>query len=390
MLGVDWLKTAAAERGVPLLSANLVCDDVAPFQSYRVVERSGLRLGFVGILGEDLEVDDCVVGETIPAVQSAVSEMGSVDALVVLAHQSAASDHALAEAIPEIDLVVNGHEGRTRSQASPLPGDALQLTAGSRGKKIGIADIVLAPGAAGFQMAGADTVTERLERYRERLAAAEVSMEAAEGDAAQRRALQRRDYYIKEIEEAEAELAAVSAATAAPMHSLSLTLKSLSRDVADHPKIEELLAEALAEIEEMESARAAMDAPRTGPYVGSAVCQGCHMSEYAQWEQTPHAMAWETLVEEGRTLDQDCFQCHVTGAFHPEGPELPTQVGHLQAVGCEACHGPGQEHVRGPAVGQMTRNPPVENCIQCHDGMRDEGRFDDATYRPQVVHRPAG
>ena len=120
--------------------------------------------------------------------------------------------------------------------------------------------------------------------------------------------------------------------------------------------------------------------------MGSGACAGCHTEQYAQWQTTPHAHAWQTLVDQKRHMDLDCFTCHVTGAFDPEGPQHPNQVGQLKNVGCESCHGPGRDHVGAPGPGQMVVNPPESTCTQCHDGAQDGGRFDYATYLPKVVH----
>ena len=44
-----------------------------------------------------------------------------------------------------------------------------------------------------------------------------------------------------------------------------------------------------------------------------------------------------------------------------------------------------QAHVNAHEV-QHSAGSRVEVCTDCHDGIKDEGRFDLAKYRPQVLH----
>ena len=112
----------------------------------------------------------------------------------------------------------------------------------------------------------------------------------------------------------------------------------------------------------------------------------CHVSQSQQWQTTPHASAWASLMGEGKADDESCFSCHVTGGHHPAGPQSVAEVGPLKDVGCESCHGPGRAHVASPSSETITSDPPQAVCVQCHDGEQDQGDFDWATYRPQVVH----
>ena len=53
-LGWKWLKKQTERHELPMIAANLSCEGAALFPPSRVVERGGVRLGFVGVLGEGL------------------------------------------------------------------------------------------------------------------------------------------------------------------------------------------------------------------------------------------------------------------------------------------------------------------------------------------------
>jgi hypothetical protein len=90
-------------------------------------------------------------------------------------------------------------------------------------------------------------------------------------------------------------------------------------------------------------------------YVGSAVCKKCHGDAYEIWEKSPHAKAYQTLVEARhpslRQYDSECIACHVTG-WDPQsttrykgGFTDAEKTKLLINNGCENCHGPCSEHV---------------------------------------------
>lgn len=392
-LGVEWLAAEAARTGAPFVAANLTCAGAAPFPATRRVERGGVTLGFVGLLGTSLSVPDgCAVADPVPAAEAAVAALGAVDLVVALTHQPQADDAALAQAIDAIDLVVTGFTGGVWADPRALPGGALHLSSGSRGKKLGLATVTLVDGGAGFASEGAAAQLEtKRERTRRRLESAQSQRERASDDATRARADSRIAHYEQELADLDAQLAAARAGAEGPRHRLDHALKGLTADVADHPETLALLEAAKAEIE---GARVTV-APQPvalegGPFVGSQVCAGCHPGPAKDWAATRHAKATATLVHERRSQDLDCYGCHVTGAFHEAGPKDPAAVPYpLQSVGCESCHGPGRAHAESAGqAGELVAAPGEAVCVRCHDGEQDEGRFDLAHYLPRVDHDP--
>ena len=401
-LGVDWLVATAKELSLPVVSANLRCGD-ATFAPWKVVERGALKVGITAVTAPEL-AGPCTVSDPIRTVKKAVADMGPVDVVVLLAHEKAEADRAMVEAVPEIKVVVNGH-GKVRNDApKALPGHAMQLSAGSRGKYVGLARVALVPDAVGFEATGSlDALQERQKRMAERVAKAKTDLEAATNpqndpqvddgkkpihlDDVLRRRTQL-EYYQRQLKDVDAEIAVFTDAPQGPLHRLDNLLHPAAEDVPDDPAVRALVDATLAEITRHENAGStAVLALDDSPFVGADACKSCHAAQHQQWAGTVHAHAMQALAKDGHQRDASCFACHSTGAFHPKGPQLPSQMTTAyENVQCEACHGPGKEHAAGPKPGQMNRANDESTCTICHDGERDEGRFDYATYLPKVTH----
>ena len=101
-------------------------------------------------------------------------------------------------------------------------------------------------------------------------------------------------------------------------------------------------------------------------YIGSQSCQGCHPQAYDLWKKTPHAHAWDTLVQRGRTYDYNCVSCHSSGFDLPEGFCRVSEAGDRINVGCESCHGPGSTHAQTGAKSAIQRDVSEAQCQTCH------------------------
>ncbi len=143
-----------------------------------------------------------------------------------------------------------------------------------------------------------------------------------------------------------------------------------------------------------------------GEYAGSQSCESCHEPAYRQWRRTPHARAFQTLLDQDppRQLDPECISCHVVG-WHPtqyfpyEGGFMSLEkTPHLIDVGCESCHGPGGNHNRAELRGTaeekeryrklmvITKEQSRDGqCATCHD-LDNSPDFDFDTYWPEVEH----
>lgn len=117
----------------------------------------------------------------------------------------------------------------------------------------------------------------------------------------------------------------------------------------------------------------AADGPRL---TGATACAECHAEIHAGWADTPHAHAYETLVDAGMGSEPECVGCHVTGdaATAMARPEL-------RGVQCEVCHLVPTHHPEPPEV------PAVEpvRCRRCHDPANSPD-FDPPTYWEKILH----
>ncbi|MBI4704302.1 MAG: hypothetical protein HY744_24620 [Deltaproteobacteria bacterium] len=90
----------------------------------------------------------------------------------------------------------------------------------------------------------------------------------------------------------------------------------MSESLADDPDLVALYQEYLARVKsEAEKIVASIpqQEPAGGAYVGAAACTACHEAQAAQWQETKHATAFQTLIDKNHDYDPSCFPCHTTG-----------------------------------------------------------------------------
>ena len=119
-------------------------------------------------------------------------------------------------------------------------------------------------------------------------------------------------------------------------------------------------------------------------YVGASKCKMCHKVQFASWEQTTHAKAFDAA--KGSTDPAydagKCSACHATN--HDEA---------LPGVQCEACHGPGADFKkmsimkdREKAVANGLVIPTQETCNGCH---KDDGHSKVVDLAKEMTNKAA-
>ena len=97
-------------------------------------------------------------------------------------------------------------------------------------------------------------------------------------------------------------------------------------------------------------------------FAGPGKCRGCHKDEYAQWKESPHALAFsngfqQTWTDSGSEFS--CLVCHTTGA------DTQAETFSHPGVTCESCHGiMSKGHSKKDA--QMPLPITSEVCRDCH------------------------
>jgi len=127
----------------------------------------------------------------------------------------------------------------------------------------------------------------------------------------------------------------------------------------------------------------ALPAQAEATYIGADKCKMCHKTEYASWEGTPHAKAFDRLKPEEQS-NAECLGCHATGA----SAEMPN-------VQCEMCHGAGSDYKslkvmkdREASIAAGLVIPDESTCKRCHEGKapHDLPAFDFATAKTKGLH----
>ena len=147
MLSVVRGKLAGAP--CPVLSANQVSKSGTaslPFTSHICVENAGLKIGVIGVTvpmvtrRSKMSIAwDTVFEPPIDTVKTLAQTLRSqVDVLIALTHIGIAADRALAEAVPDIDVIVSGHSHRLHTEPEVVNGIPI-LQAGSFGRFAGMA-----------------------------------------------------------------------------------------------------------------------------------------------------------------------------------------------------------------------------------------------------------
>ncbi len=124
---------------------------------------------------------------------------------------------------------------------------------------------------------------------------------------------------------------------------------------------------------------------------GSESCAACHAAEYAIWQRSGHARAFEALKLRDSDADPNCIGCHTVGFGAESGYQRAFQGKQLANVGCESCHGAGGRHVDerlkgNDAITFHFRKLSASDCTKCHHGEFSRP-FEWDDFWPPVAHQ---
>ncbi len=291
--GVDFISGKVHDYGIPVLAAN-VYDGKGELlfpPSWTINYESGLSVGLIGVVGNRLKMPPQVkkgslkITDPLEAVRKEVAAIREdVDVIVVIAHMLMRDGQRIASEVPEVDLVVLGHEGKPMRKLRRI-GNAFILQVPATGRTAGLAFAVL------DKEKGIKRLNNQLVRLSE---------------------------YFEEDEAIDQLFRA---------YDLNVATKEKSSFPAG-----------------VFAARQGLKKT----FTASEKCRECHEEAYAVWSASSHASAFDILEEKSRQYDKDCTPCHTTGFYKRGGYEHLAVTPDLKHVGCESCHGNGYDHVLDP------------------------------------------
>ncbi|HEX5098912.1 MAG TPA: multiheme c-type cytochrome [Polyangiaceae bacterium] len=369
----DWaggaeLLTEVTKDHLELFASNL--GDA--YSKGRVLDVGGERVGIVGV--------STPAGGVVPSVTDPRAALAAgaewltaqgARIRVALVAMPRGEALRLAEAVPSFHVMLIGKSiDRGEVNDPPAPplrvGQTLVVEAPNHLQSVAVVDLFVKGGSYSF----ADGSGIEIEERRARLAGRRRDLETAlarSGISADDRAARRRD-----LEALDAEVAGLKRPESLPAGSaFRYELVDVRDKLGSEPASQKRLAAYYQAVNahNREAFKDVLPPPvpaGQSSYVGVDACTGCHQSERAFWEKTPHRGAYETLAKQSKEFNLECVGCHVTGYEAPGGSTV-AHVDGLKSVQCEVCHGPGSRHIGNPADAALISVPERSLCAaKCH------------------------
>lgn len=150
LLGPEALLQRAAEADMALVCANLVAADTQELYlpPYVILERDGARFGILGLTNDFTATapgfaEAAAVTDATEAARRYVAELqGQVDVVIVLSLLGLEADMTLAEAVPGINVIIGGNNGRLMQMPTRV-GNTLIVQQGYNGEYMGMLRVTL-------------------------------------------------------------------------------------------------------------------------------------------------------------------------------------------------------------------------------------------------------
>jgi hypothetical protein len=334
--------TAAQLQGIkrasatPIISANLLdkASGLPIFDSYRIVQRGGFRIGVIGVVDprglEESLGSGLAVGDMDSAIERCLDELrGKTDMIVLLAFTDEGTLTQLAQQFYECQVILGGKVSQP-AQELRKENRSLVYFVTNESRALGILNLRLTKGAP------PEATSNEIRFLRDTIPQDSSIREMVQG-------------YREEVRH-------TRLAVDDPGH-LSADMVPGVRTVAT--------------------------------YVGTEKCTACHQSAAAVWTGSAHSHAFATLIARKADADPKCIGCHTVGFGDPSGYRRDLGAAALVNVGCESCHGPGSLHVRekeGDTSVNFTFHPlDAGECQKCHQGEFSRP-FDWDQFWPLIKH----
>jgi len=308
-MGIDFLHKLSSQNKFPLIATNISAGNQQIFQTYKIIEINGKRIGVISLInpGSVKSSEGVTVFPPIPSIHGIIDKIRSdIDLLILLSHLSASEEEELLRTRRDIDILISAHSGYSQK---PLEiNHSIIVTAGSMGKYMGILRM---------KFHGKKPYTLRTSK--------------SGGNVT---------YTSEWI--------------------------PIEQDLPDNTAIAQLIDSYNIKIAMLNSITSGEKAVALA---NAESCKKCHRKQYNFWKATKHAAAYKTLVKRGKHFDPECIGCHTTGFREPGGFKNPGDVGEMKNVQCVACHVGATNHELKPGV---RISAPVSEgiCRKCHTDQR--------------------
>ena len=332
-MGTDLLGYISQISNVDFISSNIDFASQALETKHFIIKEIEtkdvtLKIGILGIVSPGLiqsDYQDIEVMDPVLSLKPLLNDLhDKTDILVLLSHAEMEESVEIAEACPELDLIISGHLVDRPDLYIEKVNHTYVIPVGEKGKYVG--EITLSPQQ---KQTGEDEYFKCLPPVIE----------------------------ITPLDERFADSS-----------DIAMLLKIYQQRLKD----EELLAQVFKS-----------DTLSNMTFVGNDDCAVCHNKTFKHWEGTGHASAYETLVKAEHEYDPECVGCHVIGLNYFTGFETIESTPELKGVGCESCHGAGSDHkeTQSKDYGRVS----VENCEICHNGEHSPN-FEFKDYWQKIKH----
>ena len=400
--GLPFLLAAQKKSNFPWLSANLLSrTERKPwFKPHTLITAGGMRIGVIGLTAQGpdsllTEKDNAVIVPWEEVLPKEVAQLrGRADMTILLSSFSQAINRKIAEAHPEIHLILQG--GNTQGNIPPeRVNNTLITQVEAQGKSVGILEVHWNKQSKRWEDPDSENLLTDKKNEIDRLGW-QINRYRRHGDPKQAfkdqpQVLEAYNDMIARRRLLEEEIVGLTAEQKAretnrqQFSSYSNHFEPMRKDLPDNPAVRAIVDATTSEVNRIgKAAVKAKISDSTGQnqeghsenYAGSTACISCHAPQFAKWRITQHATAYDTLEEKGQQFNVQCLPCHITGPAAQTGEEMLALAHDLRQVGCESCHGPARAHTLQPAIAKAGQ-PTMATCMRCHTGERDD-RFNFA------------
>lgn len=394
-LGAERLQELAERFSVPILCGNVANrQGELLFPESRIVERGGKRIGLFSLLAPKLneaKAKDALPVDVVAQLRGRGMQLLSwrrraaeivadlaprTDVIVCVSHLGFDLNQRLAQAQPEVDVILGGHFGAADADTNVVE-ETPVLVSFVRGSRVGRMEWWWPEEDKYFKDQGHGELlnatrwslvpmnlrvaTDELEDIylREAEFGTELWQRKVEGKIAEKHIAEVALRNLPEIPNENR-----FAHTLVPMHrQLARNERALQATDTYHDELEELWTGLRA---------GERDAPGK-QFPGPDKCQSCHPDQVEFWYATRHSFALSALETTNQHVDAECFMCHTVGYRQEGGFRRPGRHQGFENVQCAACHGPGAGHVSGgPSYFEQTLfEDGGSTCATCHNKEHD-------------------